>query len=126
MHSNTKTHFGKDVLNDLGNKVKLYDIPHGASLPIIYPAWLKLQKERIPDRITTLGKNIFGVNNQDDTIKSLESFFHSIDCPISLLALGIGADKKDDIMEVMVHNNVTGGHHKLTVEDYSKLIDLFM
>ncbi|MCK5839459.1 MAG: iron-containing alcohol dehydrogenase [Bacteroidales bacterium] len=104
----------------------LYDIPHGASLSIIYPAWLKLQKERIPERITTLGKNIFGDNNPDDTIKSFESFFHRIDCPISLSALGIGADKKGDIMEVMIHNNVSGSHHKLTREDYSRLIDLFI
>jgi hypothetical protein len=104
----------------------LYDIPHGATLSIVYLAWLKLQKDRIPDRIAFLGKNVFGVHTADETIKAFEEFFKSIDCPISVSTFGIGADKKMDILEVMVLNRVNGNHHKLTVEDYSALIDLFI
>ncbi|MCF6185561.1 MAG: iron-containing alcohol dehydrogenase, partial [Bacteroidales bacterium] len=34
----------------------LYDMPHGATLSVAYPAWFKLQKSRIPDRLKTFAK----------------------------------------------------------------------
>ncbi len=40
----------------------LYDTPHGASLSIAYPAWLKLMKKRIPERIKRLANLIFNIN----------------------------------------------------------------
>jgi alcohol dehydrogenase YqhD (iron-dependent ADH family) len=104
----------------------LYDIPHGATLSIVYLAWLRLQKDRIPERIAFLGKNVFGVATAEETIKALESFFKTIECPISVSSYGIGADKKNDILEVMILNKVNGNHHELTAGDYSVLIDLFI
>ena len=33
----------------------LYDTPHGATLSIMYPAWMKVMRERAGDRIKQLG-----------------------------------------------------------------------
>ena len=104
----------------------LYDIPHGATLTIAYTAWLKLQTNRTPDRIAYLGKNLFGVTSPEETIRAFESFFTSIDCPIRLSQVGISVDKKDEILEVMIQNQVGGNYHKLSVEDYSRIIALCM
>ncbi len=102
----------------------LYDIPHGASLTIAYPAWLKLQKQRLPGRIQKLGYDLFHINNIDDTIHKLESFFKSIDCPVRLSDINIEYNK-EEMLEVMETNKVSGFHHKLCTEDYKKLVDLF-
>ncbi len=51
-------------VHDIGHTISvLYDTAHGATLSIAYPAWLKLHKDKIPERITELGKNLFGVDS---------------------------------------------------------------
>ena len=43
-------------VHDIGHNISyLFDTPHGATLTIAYPAWLKIQKDRIPERIFKLG-----------------------------------------------------------------------
>ena len=86
---NGLTRYGKKngdwAVHGLGHEISLlFDTPHGATLSIAYIAWLRLQKERIPERIAKLGKNVFGVDTADETISSLKSFFSSIESPVSL------------------------------------------
>jgi alcohol dehydrogenase YqhD (iron-dependent ADH family) len=103
----------------------LYDVPHGASLSIVYPAWLRLHKDRIPDRIAELGKNLFGVNSPDAAINELESFFRSIGSPVKLSEYGIHiAEKGEEIFQTLKQNKAGGNHHKLADEDYRELIRL--
>jgi alcohol dehydrogenase YqhD (iron-dependent ADH family) len=102
----------------------LYDVPHGASLSIAYPAWLKLQQERIPSRIAELGKNLFGTTGAMDTISELESFFDAIGSPVRLAPLGISPNEREKILKVMAQNEVSGAHHGLSLQDHEKIIDL--
>jgi alcohol dehydrogenase YqhD (iron-dependent ADH family) len=105
----------------------LYDVPHGASLSIVYPAWLKLMKERVPSRVQELGTAIFEANTINDTIYKLEYFFKIMESPLRLKEIGIDisdAHTREKIKKAMVINKVTGQAHKLTESDYDKLIDL--
>ena len=102
----------------------LYDLPHGATLSIGFSAWLKLHIDRIPDRIAFLGKKVFGVATPEETVAELEAFFTSIGCPVRLSQVGIREDKRDEILKVMILNKVGGNVHKLSVEDYSRIIVL--
>jgi alcohol dehydrogenase YqhD (iron-dependent ADH family) len=103
-----------------------YDIAHGASLSIAYPAWLKLQEDRIPERIMQLGKALFDVDNAADTIYKLEYFFKIIKSPVSLSQAGIkfSASEKDDLLVIMNKNEVNGLTHKLSGKDLEVLLDL--
>ncbi|MBW6491325.1 MAG: iron-containing alcohol dehydrogenase [Lentimicrobium sp.] len=104
----------------------LYDVPHGASLTIVYPAWLKLQKDRIGERIALLGQHIFGVQGADETIKQLEQFFKNTGCPVRLSEVnGISPDP-EEIYRIMVHNKAATNVHKLDYVDYRKIIGLMM
>jgi len=76
----------------------LFDTPHGASLSIAYPAWLKLQKDRIPDRIIKLGKGLFNTDNVDDTIENLVSFFRKVGSPIYINEIEITTERKKEII----------------------------
>lgn len=104
----------------------LYDIPHGASLTIVYPAWLRLQRENLGQRISLLGKNIFGTVDADLTIDRLEGFFRMIDCPVRLSEVVSDRADEGEIFRVMVHNNVATFVHKLTHDDYHKVIKLML
>ncbi len=102
----------------------LYDSPHGATLSVAYPAWLKLMKERIPERIADFGKSVFGLSTADETIKELEKFFVSIDAPVKMKDLGIEPDQKTEIVKMMKVNKVNGSHHLLSHEEINMLVEL--
>jgi alcohol dehydrogenase YqhD (iron-dependent ADH family) len=102
----------------------LYNVGHGASLSVVYPGWLKLHLDRAPNRITELGKNLFATQTPGQTIERLESFFRQINSPVRLSECGIDAgEKMEEIFNTLKLNKAGGNHHKLTEEDYRKLID---
>jgi len=100
----------------------LYDLPHGATLSIAYPAWLKLFENRIPERIIELGENLFNVKTTKETISCFESFFKSLNCPLTLSEAGIEYDKKV-FLKTMKLNKVSGFTHKISIKDYNKIIE---
>ena len=100
----------------------LYDVPHGASLSIGFPAWLKLMKDRIPERISELSENLFGNADPEKGIFELETFFSSVESPIRLSDIGIDRNMHLEILETLVSNKVTGNHLPLDQEDYKRLL----
>jgi len=114
-------------VHDIGHNLSyLFDTPHGATLSIAYPAWLKLQKERIPKRIAKLGEHLYGTSSVDKTIENLENFFQSLGSPIKLSDIGIGKDKKETIIQQMIKTETNGMVHKLNDDDRKKIVELMM
>ena len=103
----------------------LYDVPHGASLSIAYPAWLRLHRDRIPDRIAELGVNLFQTVTADEAIDNLESWFRSIGSPVRLNEIGIDVKLTgEEIYCTLLANKTGGSHHRLSPQDYRDLIRL--
>lgn len=113
-------------VHDLGHTLSLkWDLAHGATLSIVYPAWLKLHKEPAHDRITELGQALFGCNTPEDTIYKLEYFFKLLNSPVRLSEAGISLTAADTeaLFEIMRINKVNGNFHKLDEKDYRFLIE---
>ena len=111
----------------LGHELSLlYDTPHGATLSIAYPAWLRLQSERIPQRIQKLGQGLFGTTNPEETIQKLEAFFTSIGSPVRVTEAGIDASKKEEILNQMNKNQASGMVHSLSDNDRKRLVEWMM
>lgn len=128
---NGLTRYGKKngdwAVHGLGHEISLlFDTAHGATLSIAYIAWLQLQKDRIPERIIKLGKNVFGVNTVDDTISEFRKFFLLLNSPVQLSEAGIGSDQRKKIIDQMHKNTVSGAHHALTETDHQTLVDLML
>ncbi|MEI7727411.1 MAG: iron-containing alcohol dehydrogenase, partial [Bacteroidota bacterium] len=105
----------------------LYDVPHGASLTIIYPAWMRHFKAQMADRIAELGTGLFGETlTADESIDRIEAFFKSLGCPTRLSDMKIPGDLSQPIFESMVHTKVNGGNMKMKEEDYRALIELYL
>ncbi len=114
-------------VHGLGHELSfLYDLPHGATLSIAYPAWLRLQKARIPQRIQKLGEGLFGTTDLEETIQKLEAFFSSLGSPIRITETGIDTFKKEEILKQMNKNKVSGMHHALNDEDRARLVEMMM
>ncbi len=77
----------------------LYDIPHGAGLSIVIPAWLKYKKPSIAHRILLFGERVLGLGptlndkppleGADIVIEELETWYRHIHTPIRLREAGI-------------------------------------
>ena len=106
----------------------LWDIPHGASLSIAFPAWMKLHRERIPERLVKLGEGLFGISDADETIRRFEVFFASLNSPLKISETDAptGPEAKKELLEVMRINKVSGFCHKLSEDDHRILVDSMM
>jgi alcohol dehydrogenase YqhD (iron-dependent ADH family) len=128
---NGLTSFGKGMgewgVHSVGHVLSLlFDIAHGASLTIVYPAWMKFHKNELETEIAHLGKSVFRTQSADEAIAAFEKFFSSNGCPVNLADAGIGSDKKQEILESMKSNKVQGNHHKFTHRQMEKLLDLML
>lgn len=116
---------GDWAVHAIGHSLSLlYDTPHGASLTIVYPAWLRFMKQRIPERIAELGNMLFTIKNEDAAIAGIEAFFSKINCPVRLEQIGIGREKKDEILKNLNQNNASGRVYNLDENDREAIVDL--
>ena len=128
---NGLTYYGKKGgdwgVHAIGHQLSfLYDTPHGATLSIAYPAWLKLHKKRVPERIRKLGLGLFDTDDLDETIEKLSQFFARIKSPVHLSDIHLGNGVKSEILGQMALNKVTGLHHELTEADHVELVNKMM
>lgn len=61
-----------------------YNIAHGAGLSIIMPAWMKWQKQFLPERFERFAKNMFNAQGADAGIEALKQWYSKIGAPVTL------------------------------------------
>jgi hypothetical protein len=67
----------------------LFNVPHGAGLSVVMPAWMKWFLERNPAQFDRFASEVFGVEGGAQGIAALEHWFDSIGTPTRLGQLGI-------------------------------------
>lgn len=81
----------------------LYDLPHGLTLAIILPAWMRyVYKEALP-RFAQFGRNVFHLEGADEeaaskSILALQDWIHSLGISTSLVDQGIRIDNLAEIV----------------------------
>lgn len=100
----------------------LYGTPHGASLSILFPAWMKHFKPQIGVQIAKLGKDLFGASDADATIQLFEDFFKLIGSPVRLSESGIGDEKIEQAIQLMIRNKVSGNTLAMKEADYRSIL----
>jgi len=61
-----------------------YNIAHGAGLSILMPAWMKWQKQFLPERFARFAKVMFNVEGSDAGIEALKGWYSKIGAPVTL------------------------------------------
>nr|WP_272878173.1 iron-containing alcohol dehydrogenase [Dickeya chrysanthemi] len=69
----------------------LFNVPHGAGLSVVVPAWMKWYLERNRAQFERFAGNIFGVDTGEQGIAALENWFNTIGTPTRLPQLKITA-----------------------------------
>jgi hypothetical protein len=102
----------------------LHDVPHGASLSILFPAWMKLLHQRASEQISALGKALFNDGDIEKTIENIETFFTRIGAPVRLSQVGVEEEKFEEIIQLMIRNKAEGRNYKLSEADYREIMAL--
>ncbi|MCH5225558.1 MAG: iron-containing alcohol dehydrogenase [Muribaculaceae bacterium] len=90
----------------------LYGVAHGAGLSVILLAYMKYIIEHKPERLASLGTNVFDIEANSGSIKDIaqkartkfETFFKSLGMPVTFSQLGI-ENPDIDRMVCKVHQN---------------------
>ncbi|HCC54218.1 MAG TPA: NADH-dependent alcohol dehydrogenase [Desulfobulbaceae bacterium] len=77
----------------------IYNIPHGAGLSIVMPAWMKWYCPQNPSQFTRFAREIFGLDSGTAGIAALEQWFVTIKSPVRLHEVGIPATDIEEIAE---------------------------
>ena len=65
------------------------DVPHGAGLSVIMPAWMQWYQSQRPAQFKRFAKEIFGLDKAEDGIQALKAWFDKIGTPTRLEQLSI-------------------------------------
>ncbi len=99
----------------------LYDVPHGASLSIVLPAWMTYTLPKDPRKFARLAREIFAAKSADDEEAAMEGvtrmreWFDSIGSPTSLKTVSITEADIDKMAE-----NASGLARAWGLKDYTK------
>ena len=78
----------------------LFNVPHGAGLSVVVPAWMKWYFSRNQAQFERFAQNVFGVDTGEKGIAALEAWFDKIGTPTRLPQLGI----KESDLPALVEN----------------------
>ncbi len=103
----------------------LFDIPHGATLSIAFPAWMKLMLDRIPERIRLLGRLVFndGCLSAEEVIAKFEEYFKLLGLPTRLADVGLTKEDQHLIIQIMNKVGSTGRVFQLDDDQRAAIVD---
>jgi NADP-dependent alcohol dehydrogenase len=94
----------------------LYNLPHGAGLAIVIPAWMKWYKGRNEEKFVRFARKIFAAEGADAGIAALEAWFRKIGAPVRLGEASIAAGE----IEAIAVNALRLSHRWQLQETYSQ------
>jgi alcohol dehydrogenase YqhD (iron-dependent ADH family) len=116
---------GDWAVHGLGHPISLlFDTPHGATLSIIYPAWMQYLSKKTPERIAQLGLAVFGTNDPQETIEAFKNFFSRLGAPVSLSDAGIESTQRNELLKLWKEKRSRGNLYELEDTDYEFLLSL--
>ncbi len=112
----------------------IYDVAHGAGLAVVFPAWMKYTLKRNLNRFVQFAVRVWDVDydfeNPERTalegIRRLESFYRSIEMPVTLRELNIPGDRIEEMASKAMKPWIkfVGGVSKFKKEDIAAVLKL--
>ena len=108
----------------------IYDIPHGAGLAIVFPAWMKYVYKHNIERFIQFAINVWNVEPNFESperialegVERLKRFFKDIGLPTSLSEANIGEDRLEEMATKATERGELGEFVKLKKEDVLNIL----
>lgn len=102
----------------------LFNIPHGAGLSIVVPAWMSWHKERNLSQYERFAKEVFGKSSAEEGITMLKRWYGSIGTPITLAQAHIPKEKIPEIAKNAYELGVVWGMgEEYSVQDIEAILE---
>lgn len=82
----------------------LYNVPHGAGLSVIIPAWMKWYYSKNSIQFERFANEIFGLYSSQEGIQALENWFNKVGTPTKLGQFNIPTSDTDKMLENLLGN----------------------
>ncbi|WP_312267142.1 iron-containing alcohol dehydrogenase [Neisseria sp.] len=82
------------------------DVPHGAGLSVVMPAWMTWYKEQNRPQFERFAREIFGLQTAEEGIAALKAWFDKIGTPTTLAQLGVNDEQLAAVIDNAVQNAV--------------------
>lgn len=82
----------------------LFNVPHGAGLSVVMPAWMKWYQGQHPAQFKRFAERLFGLQGAEEGIAALEQWFDKIGTPTRLSQLGITEAELPAILDNLAGN----------------------
>ena len=121
--------YGKERANweahSIGHVLSLlYDVAHGASLSIAFPAWMKMNMQIYPKHFQFLAEKLGLENSNEAVVTYFEAFFKEIGVPLRLSDIGLGKEEKQKILSILSKDSrLAENYSKVELE---RLFDLML
>lgn len=103
----------------------LHNVPHGAGLSVVMPAWMKWYYKENKAQFERFAKNIFRLKGALEGIEALENWFNKIGSPTRLSQFGIQASELDAIAQNAYETSAFFGlREKYTQEKVLEILKL--
>jgi alcohol dehydrogenase YqhD (iron-dependent ADH family) len=110
----------------------IYDVPHGAGLAVVFPAWMKYVYTVDLHRFVQFAVRVWGVDYAPGEperialagIDRLTDFFRSLGLPVTLRELNVPDDRLEEMAEKATRNGALGNFKKLYATDVLKILKL--
>jgi len=108
----------------------IYDIPHGAGLAIVFPAWMRYVYKHNIERFIQFAVNVWNVEPNFESperialegVERLKRFFKDIGLPTSLSEANIGEDRLEEMATKATERGELGEFVKLKKEDVLNIL----
>ncbi|MHB1377113.1 MAG: iron-containing alcohol dehydrogenase [Candidatus Humimicrobiaceae bacterium] len=110
----------------------LYGITHGASLAVMFPAWMKYVYKYNIERFAQFAARVFNIDadfNDEERlalmgIKEIENYFKEIGLPVTLKELNVSSENFELMAQKAVAKGPIGNFIKISKEDAVKIYEL--
>ncbi|NQT66711.1 MAG: iron-containing alcohol dehydrogenase [Actinobacteria bacterium] len=110
----------------------IYDIPHGAGLAVVFPAWMKYVYKQDVERFAQFAVRVWNVEADFNDIEKvaltgirrLEDFYKRIGLPITLKEANVPYDRLEEMARKCTERGPTGNFVKLNKDDVLEILML--
>lgn len=110
----------------------IYDVPHGAGLAVVFPAWMRYVYRHNINRFAQFAVRVWNVEpdfaSLEKTalagIERLKEYFRSIGLPVTLKELGIPDDRLEEMAAKCTERGPVGNFVKLEKEDVLNILEM--
>lgn len=110
----------------------IYDVPHGAGMSVVFPAWMEYVKDELPERFLDFAKYVWKIQeaefhgNQEAIIeKGIEAYrnyMRELGLPLTFEDLGISGNRIEEMAAKAAGTRKLGSSPELNQEDVLQIL----